>query len=99
MKTCLRVLLIAMLAMLSGCLFENPTPAPTDDELIKIFNDKREIFNQLITDINEDDYFIVSYDPNVVKTKKLSFRAQFCGVRAERNEAEESVYSESSCFK
>lgn len=69
---------------ISGCLnFENPTPIPSDNELIKIYNDNKEVFNQLATMICEDNYLVVSYEPqwsspeNIPQEKKKQYYELF----------------------
>lgn len=66
-----KCLIIVIIVMVSGCIFKKPTPPPSDDELIKRFKDKREVFDQLIAAIYEDDYFIVSYDPKWSKPEDI----------------------------
>lgn len=63
MKMYLKSFAILIMVLISGCSFDEPTPAPSDNELITIFNENREIFDKLCAAINEDDYFVVSYNP------------------------------------
>ena len=58
-----KIIIIVTYLLTPGCISNKPTPAPSDNELIIIFKNNREVFNQLVTSIQKDGYFIVSSDP------------------------------------